>query len=217
MKKTLPKAPSKRLREDVAPALLRRIINGSLKPGEKVKESRLSRDLGVSRTPLREALLSLEREGLIRSDLRRGFTIEPLSAREVREIYPVLAALECLAIRSCFDLLPLLVPQLVKINAAFARSRSPANAQDLDTRWHETLMSQSKNSRLASLLGMLRQSIRRYEHLYMSDLKLIPMSVRQHNAIIDAIQKEDLEALLNGVERNYRFGMQILLRKMGEE
>ncbi|MGH9578837.1 MAG: GntR family transcriptional regulator [Terriglobales bacterium] len=209
--------PPTRLRQNVAPALLRRIVQGGLKPGEKINESRLSAELGVSRTPLREALLYLEREGLVRSDLRRGFTVEPLSAREVRETYPVLAALECLAVRSSFELLPLLLLQLARINAEFARTRSPARALELDTRWHQTLMSQSKNSRLLSIVGMLRLAIRRYEHLYMSDVRLIPASVAQHGAILRAIRKRDQAALMKAVEFNYLFGMQALLRKMGEE
>lgn len=210
-------APSRRLRQNVAPALLRRIVEGRLKPGEKINESRLSAELGVSRTPLREALLYLEQEGLVRSDLRRGFTVEPLSGREVRETYPVLAALECLAIRTSFELVPLLLPQLERMNAEFARTRSPVKALELDTRWHETLMSHSKNSRLHSLTAMLRLAIRRYEHLYMADVKLIPASAAQHRVILSAVRKQHLAAVIEAVEYNYLFGMRALLRKMGEE
>src|SRR5713101_6738628 len=109
MATALTRKPSKRLRQDVLQALLKRIIEGTLKPATKIIESRLAAELDVSRTPLREALLHLEREGLVRSDLRRGFTVERLSAREVRETYPLLAALECFGVRSSAELLPLLV------------------------------------------------------------------------------------------------------------
>jgi DNA-binding GntR family transcriptional regulator len=109
------------------------------------------------------------------------------------------------------------LPELVKINKAFAASRTPGKARNLDTRWHETLISQSKNDRLASILSMLRQRIRRYEHLYMADIELIPISAQQHDAIIGSIRKRNLKELLKAVKMNYRFGMQILLRKMEEE
>ena len=210
-------APHKRIRQNLRLALLNLIVLGKLKAGEKINESRISRLLKSSRTPLREALLQLEREGLVRSDLRRGFTVEPLSTREVRELYPILAHLECLAVRSSAKFIPALLPELKRINQAFARARTPLRAIELDTLWHNTLMSQSKNARLATLVATLRLAIRRYEHFYMSDAKLIPASVAQHREIIVAFRNNDLEAAIRAIEENYLFGMQVLLRKMGEE
>jgi len=193
------------------------IVTGALAGGEKLNEMKLSRQLNTSRTPLREALLNLEREGLVRSDLRRGFTVELLSAREVRETYPILAQLEILAVRNSVRFLPALLPKLVSINDAFARARSPSRAIDLDSLWHDTLMSQSKNARLATLVANLRLVIRRYEHLYMAEADLTAISVKQHRAVIAALRRGNLEGTLEALEENYRFGMEALLRKMGEE
>jgi DNA-binding GntR family transcriptional regulator len=124
------------------------------------------------------ALLHLEREGLVRSDLRRGFTVEPLSAREVRETYPLLAALECHAVRTSAQFLAPLLPALQRVNAQFRRARSARQALELDTRWHDMLISPSNNSRLARLIASLRRAIRRYELIYMSDTALLPTSVQ---------------------------------------
>src|SRR5688572_24496804 len=74
------------------------ILNGELLDGSRIVESSLCDQLGVSRTPLREALFRLEQEGLVRQDLARGFSVMPLSAREVREIYPIIWTLEVLAL-----------------------------------------------------------------------------------------------------------------------
>jgi len=211
------KKRSQGLRRDILPRLLERIVEGGLTPGSKIIESKLAAELGVSRTPLREALLHLEREGLVRCDLHRGFTIEPLSAREVREVYPLLAALECFAARSSGRLLLLVVPVLTRINADFRRSGSPDKALELDTIWHETLLSQSKNARLLALVASLRRAIRRYEHFYMVDAARISTSAAQHRAILSAIRRGDMEAIVKGIETNYLFGMQVILRKMGEE
>jgi len=219
MRDTTPAKPGgrKRLRQALHLVLLDHIITGKLQGGEKLNELRLSRQLKVSRTPLREALLHLEREGLVRSDLRRGFTVEPLSSREIRETYPILAHLECLALRNSAGLISALLPELTRINAEFARARTPRRAMELDTLWHEMLMSPSKNARLASIVKGLRLAIQRYEHFYMSDSRLIPTSVAQHQEIIAALGRNDMDAAIRALEQNYHFGMQVLLRKMGEE
>ena len=207
----------KRLRQSLHGVLLDHIVTGKLKAGEKLNESQLSRQLKVSRTPLREAFLQLEREGLVRSDLRRGFTVEPLSTREIRETYPILAQLECMAVRTSASLIHLLLPELARINAEFARAGNARRALTLDTLWHDTLMSQSKNMRLASMVKTLRLALRRYEHIYMADSGLIPTSAAQHREIIAAFERNNLEAGIAAIEKNYQFGMQVLLRKMGEE
>jgi len=208
---------SHRLRQDVLPEVRKSILAGRLKPGAKINESHLATTLGVSRTPLREALLHLEREGLVRSDLRRGFSVEPLSGREVRETYPLLAALECHAVRTSAQFLAPLLPALVRVNAQFRRARSARQALELDTRWHDILISPSNNSRLTSLVASLRRAIRRYELIYMSDTALLPTSAAQHDAILDAFRKHDMTTALEAIEANYILGMHIVLRKMGEE
>jgi DNA-binding GntR family transcriptional regulator len=206
-----------RIRDRLRSALLDRIVSGDLKGGDKLNELRLSGELKVSRTPLREALLHLEREGFVRSDIRRGFTVGELSTREVRETYPLIAHLEILAVRNSAPMLPVLIPKLVAINADFARAKTAQRARDLDTLWHDTLMSQSKNVRLRTMVTTLRLAIERYERLYMADTGLIALSVAQHNDIIKHLKRTDLEAALKALEHNYMFGMQALLRKMGEE
>jgi len=206
-----------RVRARLHETLRELIVAGRLRGGEKLNELKLSRALDTSRTPLREALLHLEREGLVRSDLRRGFTVAPLSAREVRELYPLLAQLELHAVRTSARFVPALLPQLTKINDQFARARSPDRALNLDTQWHETLMSLSNNGRLQAMVATLRLSIRRYELLYMAETDLTAISAAQHKAIIAAFERGDVEAALAALEENYSFGMQALLRKMGEE
>lgn len=203
-----------RLREGLYAALREMIVAGKLKGGDKLNELELSRRLKASRTPLREAMLQLEQEGLVRSDLRRGFSVEPLSTQEVQETYPVIARLEALAVEQSADLLPALLPRLSAINDEFARARSAQRALGLDTVWHDTLMSQCSNRRLAAMVATLRRAIRRYEHIYMADRELTAISVRQHENIIAAIRAGDLKATIAGIEKNYAFGMQSLLKDM---
>src|SRR6516225_2562575 len=106
---------SPRIRERLIVSLRELIVSAELKSGQKLNEVDLARRLKTSRTPLREALLHLERELLVRSDLRRGFSVEPLSAREIRETYPMLSALECHAVKETLDFIPALIPELARI------------------------------------------------------------------------------------------------------
>jgi DNA-binding GntR family transcriptional regulator len=210
-------AKTSRRRDGLRSALLKLIIAGKLAGGQKLNELALSRQLKTSRTPLREALLHLEREGFVRSDLRRGFTVEALSSREVRETYPLIAELECFAVRESAGFLPLVFAHLRRINRQFARARDANAARALDTQWHQMLTSQSKNARLMHMLDGLRLAISRYECSYMSDAALVAISAKQHDEILGAFVKGDVAAGLALLQHNYRFGMQALLRQMGEE
>jgi DNA-binding GntR family transcriptional regulator len=210
-------AARRRKRDGLRDKLQELILSGKLEGGARLNELQLSRRLAVSRTPLREALLHLEREGLVRSDLRRGFSVEPLSSREVRETYPVLAQLECLAVRSSAAFLPPLIPELARVNALLSVARTGARARDLDALWHKTLIGQTRNGRLIAMIGRLHRTVARYERLYMADRNHVETSVRQHAAILAALEAGKIEAALTALEENYLFGMQVLLRKMGEE
>jgi DNA-binding GntR family transcriptional regulator len=79
------------LRGAVREAIFERILSSRLTPGSSVGEVALGKALGASRTPLREALIELQAEGLIEHDPGRGFIVPPLSAQELREVYPIIA------------------------------------------------------------------------------------------------------------------------------
>jgi DNA-binding GntR family transcriptional regulator len=89
----------KPLRTDVQEEVLDRLITGRLAPGERINESRLSADLGISRTPLREAMIGLQQRGFLVGAMGRGFLVPPLSRRGIGEVLAVLALLEPEAIR----------------------------------------------------------------------------------------------------------------------
>jgi DNA-binding GntR family transcriptional regulator len=208
--------PQGPMRNDLRRVVLERIVRGELRPGDRIKESRLADELGASRTPLREALFSLEREGFVRSELARGFSVEPLSGREVREIYPILWTLEGLALRASVPLVYLLIDELSKLNSRFATNLRPDRAIEADTRWHETLLGSCPNRRLNQWLGALRATVRRYEYVYMRNPTLIAESIRQHQKIIDALMDNDIEAAVQRLTRNWQFGMEMLLVRLGE-
>ena len=205
------------LREDVHAALSARIVERQLPPGSRLQDVLLAAELGVSRTPIREALLRLTREGLVESDPNRGFFVAPLSRKEILEIYPMVWALECLALDSCEPPTPPRIQALRQINAEMAAGATdPLRRQELDLHWHQTLLESCGNERLKEFLAGLKQIVRRYECIYMGDAALVRRSVRDHAEILEALVKRKLRLARRLLERNWRAGMESVLARLDQ-
>lgn len=200
------------LREKVHAALVRRILRDELKPGARLSDSTLAGELGVSRTPVREALVRLEGEGFLEADPGRGFFVKPLAAGEVRDVYPVLWTLETMALRACPVPSAALLAELERINADMrADAALPERRIELDTRWHRTLLERCGNRYLLETLASTKAVIRRYEYAYMLDAGLIPVSTRTHEQIAAAAAEGRTDDAAAGLEENWRFGMGAVL------
>jgi DNA-binding GntR family transcriptional regulator len=207
----------KPLRDDVHALLRERIVRGDLPPGNRLQDVLLAAELGVSRTPVREALLRLEREGLVESDPNRGFFVAQLSRKEVLETYPMVWALECLALDFCEPLTAPQIQALRQINAEMAAGTGdPLHRQELDLRWHQTLLESCPNQRLKEFLAALKQIVRRYECVYMGDPALVRRSVRDHAEILEALVKKKPRLASRLLERNWRAGMESVLTQLHE-
>jgi DNA-binding GntR family transcriptional regulator len=192
--------------------VLNMLIGQQLLPGSRIVESKLCQRLGVSRTPLREALFKLEQEGFIQSHLACGFSVSPFSAKEVKEIYPVIWTLEGLAIKLSQPRLTAVIDKLRSINKEFSRTvQSPQKAVLTDKRFHEALTEQCRNAYLLNQLSLLRQLVLRYETAYMKEKTRIERSGKQHDQIIDALVKMDLSLAISLVEKNWKQGMDLIL------
>ncbi|PZW24078.1 DNA-binding GntR family transcriptional regulator [Thermosporothrix hazakensis] len=202
-------------REEVRELILERLLKGELAPGSRVKEVWLANELGVSRTPLREALFRLEQEGFVRADPARGFTVVPLTAREVREIYPIIWTLECLALRTAGLVHAEQCAELERLNVELAEEAEASQRRiELDTRWHRTLLQHCPNGRLLRLIDAQKQVAYRYEWAFMRETEVIPVSVQQHAEIIEALRQQDLERAVEVLELNWRSGMGMLLQRL---
>lgn len=205
------------LRTEVAESLRRDIVEGRLAAGSRVNESQVSADFGVSRTPLREALLGLESEGLIESQPTRGFFVAPLSAREVREIYPIGRELGILALRTIRHLPAATLDRLETINERFAAARTRAErAKQLDDEFHTTMIQSCPNRRLLEMLASVQRSMARYERTYMGDAHDVARSARQHTELIAALRADDLDAAAATLRDHWDYGASRLVQKLGE-
>ena len=206
---TIARAP---LRREVRRIVLGRILRGEIPPGGAINESELSIDIGVSRTPLREALLGLEREGFLRTETGRGFFAASLSAEDAEELYPILWTLEGLALASSPAPNPARMAELVRINADLARyERIPERALDLDRLWHDTLLAACPRRRLLAMIEVLKDQARRYERAYMADSGRVFVSTKQHEEILDALGKDDRDKAVRILESNWRVSLDYLL------
>jgi DNA-binding GntR family transcriptional regulator len=204
------------LRNEVRRVLLDRILDGSIAPGTSVNESELALALGVSRTPLREALLGLEREGFLTSETGRGFFVLPLTVRDAEELYPLLWMMEgeALAVSGPFDRKRLAA--LRAVNAELKRAeRDPGEALRLDRQWHDTLLRGCENARLLALIDTLKDQATRYESAYMQCSGRVILSSRQHEAILKALEAGDSRAARKELERNWRVSLEFLVPWLG--
>jgi DNA-binding GntR family transcriptional regulator len=207
----------KPLREEIHARLRERIIAGGFPPGSRLQDVRVAAELGVSRTPVREALLRLAKEGLVESDPNRGFFVAPLSRTELLEIYPIIWTLECMAVEAAP---PPTAPQmqaLRHINEEMASvAADPLRRLELDMRWHHTLVELSGNQRLMDLLAGLKQLVRRYETVYMQDQSLVRRSTRDHTAIVAALGQKKTKLAVQRLKENWRRGMDWTVKRLDE-
>ncbi len=146
--------------------ILRFIFDGKLIPGRRIMEVSLANQFGLSRTPLREALASLEREGFLVRRGRKGLTVPPLDTREVEEICLTLGALEGFAVRSCGLPDEESMDELEQLTDRMCRETDGSRMLDLEDDWHAYLFEACSNRHLLRSIDGYRCKLRRYELAY---------------------------------------------------
>ena len=152
----------------------------------------MATQMGVSRTPVREALLRLAREGVLEADMGRGFSVRALDATEMRETGVILSNLEGLALELSGDIPADRLAELGAIDHELAGIRGdPDRCIDLDEQWHRTLLQSCPNQRLLSMISTLWQVPRRYMRGYLRDAGRVSLSTQHHARIIEALRRND--------------------------
>ena len=206
------------LRTGLAERIRARIVEGALAPGARINESQLSLEFGVSRTPLREALMALRADRAADVDAAARIFVTPLSTREIRELYAIGRVLDRLALESAGPVPAETIAAMERINARFAAAKDrPDEAWSLDRAFHRSLTDRSPNRRLLRMIEDVQAAMERYERLYMSDSRGIERSVRQHGEIIAALRGDDLDAAIDVFARQWDDSVAHLLRALGEQ
>ena len=178
------------LRDQIYQEVLALIYRGELPPGSRVRDTTVAAQLGVSRTPVREALLRLAREGTLEADMGRGFSVPVLRPEEMREIGQILAALECLALELSAEIPADRLLRLREIDRELAALRGDVDRSvELDEEWHRTLLSGCPNTRLRAMITNLWQVPSRYMRAYLRDAGRVTLSTQHHASILEALRR----------------------------
>jgi DNA-binding GntR family transcriptional regulator len=207
------------LREQIKDVILQRILDGSYEPGERLVETRIAQELGVSQAPVREALRDLEQLGCIVHEPFRGCSVRAFSAQELLEAFPVRAALEALAARlaaeritedELLQLADLLETMRAAADRGDAHDQSRANAS-----FHATIVRAARNAMLERQWSFLEPFSRTYISVSQPGLDLRALSDR-HVPILDALRARDPEAAAAAMHKHLMDAAE-LLRPMTEK
>ena len=176
------------LREQVRRVVLRRILQGELSGGANLKDAQLAEDLGVSRTPVREA-------------------------QEVRDVFPLVGVLEGTALRWAGPPPAEAMARLEAINAELAKvDKDPENALSLNGQWHRLLIAHCDNQRLRDMIEQLRRQAYRYEYNYfLQGMARTGTSVGLHRAITDPLRRGDVEAACAAIDQHWLTDLDLMI------
>ena len=186
----------KPLREIVFETLRGAIIDGTLKPGERLMEVQLADDMGVSRTPVREAIRKLELEGLVLMIPRKGAYVSGISSKDIADVFEVRASLESLAASLAAERIT--EQELEDLNRFMVEVTINAEVGDLekviqsDTDFHEQIYHASRNNRLVQIINNLRDQIQRFRSASLSHPGRIKETLEEHKRLLEAISERNI-------------------------
>ena len=191
------------LRDVVFNTLRQAILRGELKPGERLMEIQLANKLGVSRTPIREAIRKLELEGLVLMIPRRGAEVAEITEKSLRDVLEVRGALEELAVKlACQKITD---EQIAELRAAEKEFEQALNSGDVtvyaeaDVKFHDVIYHATDNQRLIQLLFNLREQMYRYRVEYLKREEAHGTLLVEHKKIIETIANRDMDAAVDAV------------------
>ena len=194
------------LRDVVFNTLRQAILRGELKPGERLMEIQLANKLGVSRTPVREAIRKLELEGLVLMIPRKGAEVADISEKSLKDVLEVREALEELAARLACD--KITKEGINRLKEAAQDSRSALKSNDItqmaeaDVRFHDVICNATENQKLGQLLNNLREQMYRYRIEYLKDQHVYEKLLSEHEEIIRHIEKGEKDEAARVVSRH---------------
>lgn len=175
--------------------LLDDIRDGLLLPGTRLRETDLADRLGISRTPVREAIRQLEADGLVVHLPRQGATIRSLDYAEVIELYEMRAVLEGTAARLAARVASTVeLAELTALNAALAADPAGPDAQQINRQFHRTLLDAARNRFLVKAMSALRKTMMILGPTTLSDPARATDAVAEHAAVLAALQARDTGA-----------------------
>ena len=186
------------LRDVVFNTLRQAILTGDLKPGERLMEIHLANKLGVSRTPIREAIRKLELEGLVTMIPRRGAEVAQITEKSMNDVLEVRRAMDALCVELACDRIS--EEELAELKGACDAFAEAVKGGDIkviakaDVALHDIIVQATGNRRLVQLINNLSEQMYRYRFEYLKDASRHQNLIEEHRMIYEGIVKRDREA-----------------------
>jgi DNA-binding GntR family transcriptional regulator len=208
----------KLLREHVYNGVKSAIIGGDFQPGKRLIEEKLAADMATSRTPVREAIQKLEKEGLIYRLSKSGFAVKPVTEEEVEEILGLRSVLEgYAAFLATSRITDAELKQLDDIIAKEEECLKNLNVDEfirLDGEFHDVLYRAAKNSRLYALLNDLRDYMYRYRVIILHYQRKLHLAVQDHKEMLASIKAKSPRQVEKLVRKHVSRGKEIIKKKI---
>lgn len=194
------------LRDVVFHTLREAILRGDLQPGERLMELQLAAQLGVSRTPIREAIRMLEQEGLAVTIPRKGAEVAKMTLKGMEDVLEIRGALDELASQlACERITAEQLDRLARRKKDFEISLKTGDIKliaEADVNFHDVIYEATGNPKLVSLLNNLREQIYRYRMEYIKKAENHPILIREHEAIYAALKNRDQAAAMLSIREH---------------
>lgn len=194
------------LRDVVFHTLREAILRGELKPGERLMELQLAAKLGVSRTPIREAIRMLEQEGLAVTIPRKGAEVAKMTEKDMRDVLQVREALDELAASiACEQMTAEQLDELKTTMREFEEYTKTGNVKKIaeaDVKFHDIIYQATGNPKLVNIVSNLREQMYRYRIEYLKDEKNYPVLIREHSEIVEGLMAKDKEKVTAVMHRH---------------
>ena len=196
----------KPLREVIFNTLREAIIVGELKPGERLMEVQLAEKMGVSRTPVREAIRKLELEGLVDMLPRKGAHVADLSVKDIMDVLEVRSTLDGLAsMLSAERITDDELKELKRVQTQFVNYVEKDNLQGSikkDVEFHDVIYRSSRNDKLIQIANNLREQVQRFRVIYIKDYSSTRELIKEHEEILESITRKDPELARKSAQKH---------------
>lgn len=207
---------SKSIRQKIYDHLREQLLNGEIPPRQHLVEAKIAKEIGTSRTPIREALHSLELEGLIESIPRVGYVVKAINEDEVEEICEIRVAIEGVGARWAMEKAPQRLIEDLRKNISMSEEKAaqgdPKAFVELDAQFHEIIARLSGSKRLQELGKTLRRHMLRYriQSIYLTEN--VSRAIQGHKGILEAIEKDNLEEVSRAIKYHLEQSKKDILR-----
>ncbi len=219
--KQIPIDSYKPLRDVVVESIRQAIISGQFPPGMRLMELQLAEEMGVSRTPVREAIRKMELEGLVVMIPRRGAYVADISIKDINEVYEVRTALDVLSAGLAAERIDKSeiqeMRELLAEEAALVEARDYPKIIDNDTAFHDVIYRASGNTRCMNIISNLREQITAIRGRSMPYPGRVEIMLKEHRAIFDAIAAGKVEKAQEAVRTHMENAEQTLLKVIKEQ